>query len=87
MTWAVGLVGKAACPGAAVAVAFVVLNSLQGLLIFVFHVLLSQRCRSRVSRELSSRGILTPSSRGAKGVGHSASYSSSKANRCDGIHV
>jgi len=52
-TWALGLLGKAAVAAVGdedgdghdwgVAVAFVVLNSAQGLLIFVFHVVLSQR--------------------------------------------
>ena len=44
-TWAVGLVGKIFGAGVGVAAVFVVLNSLQGLLIFVFHVLMGQRCR------------------------------------------
>ncbi len=56
VTWAVGLLGKA-FPGPLVAVAFVALNSLQGLLIFVFSVLMSQRCRARLNRELSTRSV------------------------------
>ncbi len=58
---------------------FVVLNSLQGMLIFVFHVLLSQRCRAKVSRELSSRGIAVSTS--STRVGKAAKLSNASSGK------
>ena len=42
-------------PHMATAMIFIILNSLQGMLIFVFHVALGPRCKSRVRREITSR--------------------------------
>ncbi len=56
VTWAFGLLTKLFFPSSTfLAVSFVVLNSLQGLLIFVFNVVLSPTCRSRVRKEFTSR--------------------------------
>ena len=53
-TWVVGVAAKLAPAAKGLAVAFVVLNSLQGVLLFVFHVCLGQRCRTVVTEEVSS---------------------------------
>ena len=53
-TWLLGVAAKAAPAAKGLAVAFVVLNSLQGVLLFVVHVCLGQRCQRVVAEEVSS---------------------------------
>ena len=82
-TWLLGAAAKAAPAPAAkgLATIFVVLNSLQGLLLFVVHVCLGQRCRRVVAEEVSSvlksvpgvapiRATATSSRSGEGGGGH-----------------
>ena len=52
-TWAVGILGKIN-PGLATSVVFIVLNSLQGLLIFLFHVLFGQKCQNLIKNKMDS---------------------------------
>ena len=53
-TWLLGAAAKAVPAAKGLAVAFVVLNSLQGVLLFVVHVCLGQRCQRVVAEEVSS---------------------------------
>ena len=51
-TWALGILAKI-FPNPGLTIAFVILNGLQGLMIFVFHVLLGRKCRSVIREQVS----------------------------------
>ena len=53
-TWLVGAAAKAVPAAKGLVVTFVVLNSLQGVLLFVVHVCFGQRCQRVVAEEVSS---------------------------------